>query len=117
MTDKEEQKPTGLVLTVGKKGTKKYREYLLEPSDLGPKTDILARKHTGLPVSPFLTEGQLGADSLLVVYWLCRRLKGNEPNLRFDDVLEEFDNYEAINDAGFMLSSLEDENPEEEEEK
>lgn len=82
-------------------------EWTLHLSDLGPADDLVARKETGLPVTPFIQEDRFGMDSLLVLYWTVRR-KNGEPTLRFSEVLEEFPSYESIGDANFNVEALEE---------
>lgn len=83
------------------------RDWTLHMSDLGPNDDIMARKATGLPVTPYFMDDRFGMDSLLVIMWIARR-KSGEPNLRWDDVVNEFPTYESIGTAGISIEAVED---------
>jgi len=76
-------------------------------SDLGPQDDLVARKQTGFPVTPFLEQEAFGADSLLILWWMARR-KDGEGDLRFDEVLAEFPSYQSLNDADFKVEAVEE---------
>lgn len=67
--------------------------------DLGPQDDLIARKQTGFPVSPFVDDERFGADSLAVLWWMARR-KNGERRLRFDEVAKDFP---GIVELGAML--------------
>lgn len=92
---------TGMRITLG------GRTLTLHTADLGPQDDLVARKETGLPVTPFFAEDRFGMDSLLIVWWMARRKNGGEPNLRFQQVLDEYPSYEAITASEFSIESLE----------
>lgn len=98
---------SGMRITLGS------RTVTLHLADLGPADDLVARKETGLPVTPFFAEDRFGMDSLLIVFWMARR-KSGEPNLRFQAVLDEFPSYNSISESGFNLEALEAANSEEE---
>lgn len=91
---------SGMRITLG------GQTYTLHIADLGPQDDLVARKETGLPVTPFFAEDRFGMDSLLIVYWMARR-KSGEANLRFQQVLDEFPSYASISDSDFKLEALE----------
>lgn len=57
-------------------------------ADLSPEDDLLARKETGYPVSPFINDERFGADSFALLWWMARRKRG-ERRLRFREVLKE----------------------------
>lgn len=92
---------SGMRITLG------GRTVTLHLADLGPQDDLVARKETGLPVTPYFAEDRFGMDSLLIVYWMARR-KNGEPNLRFQHVLDEFPTYNSINESGFSIEALEE---------
>lgn len=101
---------TGMRITI------RGRTLVLHTADLGPQDDLISRKETGLPVTPFFAEDRFGMDSLLIVWWMARRKNGGEPNLRFQQVLDEFPTYQSISESEFKIESLE-EYPETEEEQ
>ncbi len=81
--------------------------WTLNVDDLGPADDILSRKATGLPVTPFFEEDKFGADSLLILLWFARR-KSGEPTLQWQAVLDEYPTYGAIADAEFDIKADEE---------
>ena|SRR5690554_5392550 len=100
---------TALNLSVGDK------TYTLHMDDLGPHDDLLARKQTGLPVTPFFEDERFGTDSMMMLLWIARR-KDGEPNLRYDEVIKEYPNMKAIQEANFRIEAeeqveVEDETP------
>lgn len=99
---REEQRRSAIKISTGD-----GREWTLHMADLGPNDDIIARKATGLPVTPYFMEERFGMDSLLVIMWIARR-KSGEPNLRWDDVVAEFPSYESIGDANIEIEAVED---------
>lgn len=92
---------TGVRITIG------GESWILHTSDLGPQDDLMARKETGLPVTPFFGEDRFGMDSLLVMLWVARR-KAGEQNLRFQQVIDQYPTYESINAAGLEVEAIED---------
>jgi hypothetical protein len=83
------------------------RAYTLHISDLGPHDDLVSRRETGLPVTPFFAEERFGMDSLLIMFWMARR-KNGEDRLRFEQVVEEFPTYESISEADFKVEAIEE---------
>lgn len=81
--------------------------WVLHTSDLGPQDDLVSRKETGLPVTPFFGEDRFGMDSLLIMFWMARR-KAGESNLRFQQVMDEYPTYESIGAADFQVEAIED---------
>lgn len=81
-------------------------EYVLHVDDLGPQDDLLSRKQTGLPVTPFFEDEKFGSDSLLIMYWMARR-KSGEDRLRYQDVINEFPSYKSISEAKFEVEAVE----------
>lgn len=92
----------------GMRITIRGRTLVLHTADLGPQDDLVSRKETGLPVTPFFAEDRFGMDSLLIIWWMARRKNGGEPNLRFQAVLDEFPTYDSINESEFKIESLEE---------
>lgn len=97
----EEVQRTAMVIKQGD------REWVLAIDDLGPNDDLISRKQTGLPVTPFFEEDKFGADSLMILYWMARR-KAGEDRLRYAEVVEEYPSYKAVADAGFSLEAFEE---------
>ena len=50
---------------------------------------LAVRKATGLPFEAFLTEGNIGSDSVAVLWWLARRAEG-EVALGFTQAMAEW---------------------------
>ena len=50
---------------------------------------IICRKATGLPFSAFWAEDRIDLDSLVVLWWLARRMNG-EATLTFDQAADQF---------------------------
>lgn len=100
---RQQAERTGIRISVG------GNTWVLHTSDLGPQDDLISRKETGLPVTPFFSEDRFGMDSLLIMFWVCRR-KNGEPNLRFQQVLDEYPSYESIDQAGFKIEAIENVN-------
>lgn len=98
---RQERDRQGMRVTMG------GRTLSLFLNDLGPQDDLVSRKETGFPVTPFFAEDRFGMDSLMIVYWMARR-KNGEPTLKFQAVLDEFPNYESINQSDFKIESLEE---------
>lgn len=98
-------------------GVKKFRITIsdttleLDTTQLGPGDDLVSRQQTGFPVTGFLDQATIGADSLLILWWMARR-KNGEPNLSFAEILLEFPSYQAINDANPDLTVVDTEAPE-----
>lgn len=86
-------------------------ERVLDFAEVGPGDDIVARKETGLAISPFLEENTVGADSVLILWWFARR-KNGEPRLTFAEVLAEFPTYQALAEAQPEIVMVEDDRPE-----
>lgn len=78
----------------------------LDTTQLGPGDDLVSRQQTGFPVTGFLDQAAIGADSLLILWWMARR-KNGEPALTFAEVLLEFPSYQAIADANPDLTVAE----------
>lgn len=102
----EESKRVALRISVGK--GKDLKEYTLHFDDLGPQDDLVSRKQTGLPVTPFFEDERFGSDSLLILYWMARRHAG-EPGLRYAEIAEKYTSYKAVADAGFQIEELSEE--------
>lgn len=98
---RQEAKRAAVRVTVGD------RAYTLHISDLGPHDDLVSRRETGLPVTPFFAEERFGMDSLLIMFWMARR-KNGEDRLRFEQVVEEFPTYESISEADFKVEAIEE---------
>ena len=94
-------KRTGLIVKCGDK------EYRLNPVDIGPRDDLMCRRETGFPVSPFFDSERFGTDSLLIIFWVAR-VKSGEKTLRFEDVLAQFPNMTSIEEAGFEIVAEEE---------
>lgn len=99
-TKKNETKRAGVRITIS------GNTWVLHMADLGPNDDLVARKETGLPVTPFFEEDRFGMDSLLIMYWMARR-KSGENNLRYATVVEEFPTYQSVIDADILVEALE----------
>lgn len=100
-TRKDEIKRAGVRIKINE------NEYVLHMADLGPNDDLIARKETGLPVTPFFEEERFGMDSLMMMYWMARR-KSGEPKLRYAQVIEEFPTYQSVMDAQIEVEAIEE---------
>ena len=100
-SEEEDGSRTGLIISCGDK------EYRLNAVDIGPRDDLMCRRETGFPVSPFFDSERFGTDSLLILYWVAR-VKSGDKNLRFEEVLTKFPNMKAIEEADFKIVSEED---------
>lgn len=100
-TRKEDVKRAGVRITIAE------NTYTLHMADLGPNDDLVARKETGLPVTPFFEEERFGMDSLMMMYWMARR-KSGEPKLRYQAVVDEFPTYQSVMDANIQVEAIEE---------
>jgi hypothetical protein len=50
---------------------------------------IICRKATGLPLTAFWSEDRIDLDSVMVLWWMARRLHG-DASLTFDQAAEEW---------------------------
>jgi len=75
--------------------------------DLGPRDDLACRKATGWNVAELLNAEQVGGLELLAIWWLARRQNG-EPDLTFDEVMDEFPTISDIIAAGFDSPQVDD---------
>lgn len=50
---------------------------------------IICRKATGLPLAAFWSEDRIDVDSIMVLWWMARRLNG-EAALTFDQAAEDW---------------------------
>lgn len=98
-------KRSGFRVTIG------TETWVLRTADIGPGDDFLVRRQTGVPLSQYLTADSFGLDSVAVIVWMARR-KNGEKRLTFARVLEEFPNFEEIDELTendeFELEQLED---------
>lgn len=92
---------TGMIIRHGDK------EYPLNLEDLGPEDDLVCRRATGMPISPFFGQDVFGTDSLLMMYWFARR-KSGDLNLRYEDLLKTFPTFKSVEDADFEIRGIEE---------
>lgn len=63
--------------------------HTVAPGNLPMRERIICRKATGLPLSAFWAEDRIDVDSLVVLWWLARRMNG-EATLTFDAAADEW---------------------------
>lgn len=71
------------------KGRVVPESHTLAPGNIPMREQIICRKATGLPFSAFWSENAIGLDSVVVLWWMARRLNG-EATLTFERAAEEF---------------------------
>lgn len=73
---------------------------------------IICRKATGLPFSAFWAEDRIDIDSLMVLWWIARRLQG-DVTLTFDQAAEEWpENLDVENEIELEMSSPDEDDDE-----
>lgn len=65
--------------------------HTIAPGNLPMRERLICRKATGLPLSAFWAEDRIDLDSLVVLWWLARRLNG-EATLTFDQAAADWPN-------------------------
>jgi hypothetical protein len=63
--------------------------HTIAPGNVPMRERIICRKATGLPLAAFWAEDLIDIDSLMVLWWLARRLNG-EATLTFDQAAEQW---------------------------
>jgi len=95
-------------------------DYVLDFADIGPQDDLMCRRATGLPISPFLEEETFSADSIAVMVWVAMR-KGGHPVLKWSrfssDIFPKMlDLPEWLENGRISIESIEDDEDTEEDE-
>lgn len=93
----------GQKVTIGRKGADPLT---FSFGDLGPRDDMACRKATGWNVAELVGVEQVSGFEVLAIWWLARRHNG-EPDLTFDEVLDEFPTNAEIIAAGFSSVEVE----------
>lgn len=75
------------------------------------KEKLLVRQATGLPFDAFVTENQIGEDSLIVLWWLARRAEG-ELQLTFDRAASEWPEDLGVDDVSMDIETPDADDPE-----
>lgn len=65
------------------------QSHTIAPGNVPMRERIICRKATGLPLAAFWVEDRIDVDSLMVLWWLARRLNG-EATLTFDQAAEQW---------------------------
>lgn len=69
---------------------------------------IICRKATGLPLAAFWAEDRIDVDSIMVLWWMARRLNG-EAALTFDQAAEQWPMDLSEDDLDIELDEPDDE--------
>lgn len=63
--------------------------HTIAPGNLPMRERVICRKATGLPLAAFWAEDRIDVDSLMVLWWLARRMNG-ESTLTFDQAADQW---------------------------
>lgn len=85
---------------------KERRTLELAAADLGPRDDRISRQQAGFPVEQFILAEKLGADSVVIMWWMARRHNG-EPNLSYPEVERLFPSYRELEAADPVVEVIE----------
>jgi len=91
--DQQEADQTVMTITLRRPifmGDRQVAEsHTIAPGNVPMRERIICRKATGLPLAAFWSEDRIDVDSLMVLWWLARRLNG-EATLTFDQAAEQW---------------------------
>jgi hypothetical protein len=86
-------------------------DYRLAVGNVPIAERMIVRKATGFPFEAFLTEGQIGSDSVAVLWWLARRAEG-EIGLTWTQAMAEWPTDITADDLEVTMEDATGEDPE-----
>ncbi|CAB5217883.1 hypothetical protein UFOVP209_27 [uncultured Caudovirales phage] len=86
-------------------------DYRLAIGNVPIAEKMIVRKATGLPFEAFLTEGQIGSDSVAVLWWLARRADG-EIGLTWTQAANEWPSDLTADDLEVTMEDASGDDPE-----